>query len=117
MAGEDFTAHGIEAHNTIQVLGVTLGASRRSLSLEELDRFSKVDKICSRIGSLPVSMCLKRALANGVATPKVVWGVLLNGRAPTKTEDSKFSKCFHAATKDPSCLGGRASVELNAALP
>ena len=42
--------------------------------------FSQAEKICRRIRNLPISMCLKKALAQGVATRKVVWGMLLNGR-------------------------------------
>ena len=81
---------GFPASPTIEVLGVTLGCGPRKRSQAEVDRATKVNRISKRLFVLPVSQTFKSCLAATVMAPLAVWGSLLNGRVPTKDENSRF---------------------------
>ena len=93
-------SEGFPATPTIEVLGVTLGSGPRKKSQAEVQRATKVKRICKRLSVLPVSQTFKSSLAATVVAPLAVWGALLNGRVPTKDENAKFLSAVLSAVRN-----------------
>ncbi|CAL1166685.1 unnamed protein product [Cladocopium goreaui] len=100
---------------TAEVLGVTIGIAPRAQSNAELSRAKKCTTIAQRISVLPVSQNFRAGLAALTLASKRVWGLLLNGRTPTKGECKAHTEDYRLAVKGK-FLDGIASRHLEKVL-
>ena len=100
---------------TAEVLGVTIGIAPRAQSNAELSRAKKCRTIAQRISVLPVSQNFRAGLAALTLASKRVWGLLLNGRTPTKGECKAHTEDYRLAVKGK-FLDGIASRHLEKVL-
>ena len=104
----DFQRGGDAVSTVGTVLGVSIGMTPRPDSQHEKDRVAAAARCASRIGSLPVSLRFRAAIAASVLTSKLSWGALFNGRSPNEKSFSRiFKTAVHGNLKNP-----RASVPL-----
>lgn len=104
----DFQTGGTNAATVGAILGVSLGMTPRPDTQKEQDRAAIANRCASRIGTLPVSLSFRAAIAASILTSKMSWGALFNGRSPnTKQFQRMFKTAVHGNLKN-----ARASVPL-----